>query len=250
MTANTRKLTIAAIGVATIGLIANPAKAINITLGGTSISGLGQFSNVSGATTIDFESGAPTSGLAVYSLPSGRTGVVSDLDQSVPRSDLVRPQTSSLWRDNNSQYLRIGSVFPNDEPVEIDFTKSLDYFGLYWEGDSASHVGRYGNVSFYNDDSLIGEFDWHDVADIAGQHWGSLPDSYVNFHADPEESFNKVVLNATWWAQFESDNHAYRVAASSNTQSVPEPSSAIALLGIGALSLGSKRKRIKKGKIC
>lgn len=243
MTVNTRKLTIAAIGAATISLIANPANAISITLGGTSVSGQGQFSNVSGATTIDFESGAPTSGLAVYSLPSGRTGVVSDLDQSVPRSDLVQPQTSSLWPDNNSQYLRIGSVFPNDNPVEIDFAKSLNYFGLYWELDSASSVGRYGEVSFYNDDSLIGEFDWHDVAENVGSPWWSFSDSYVNFHADPEESFNKVVLNATWWAQFESDNHAYRVVPSSNTESVPEPSSAIALLGIGTLSLGTKLKR-------
>ena len=122
--------------------------------------------------------------------------------------------------------------------------KSLDYFGLYWELDSASSVGRYGEVSFYNDDSLIGEFDWGDVAENVGSPWWSFSDSYINFHADPEESFNKIVLNATWWAQFESDNHAYRVAASSNSESVPEPSCAIGLLGIAAIALRSKGKAI------
>jgi len=243
------QLAIAAIATAVTVLTANATMALTITFGGTSIPGKGEFSTVPGATTIDFESGAPTSGMAIYSLPSPRTGVVDDFDVSVPRSDVVSwndgKVTDSLWDDNDSKYLRIGAIHHHYEPVVIEFAQLQDYFGLFWELGSATHIGRYGEVSFYRDETLIQEFDSsHEVARAAGLQEVWFPrDTYVNFLAATDELFNKVVLDATWWAQFESDNHAYRAAA---LTPVPEPASVFGVLTLGALGVGSRLRKRKE----
>lgn len=243
-----RKMTIAAICTAATVLTANAAEAFSITLGGNSIPGKGQFSTVSGATTIDFESGAPTDGMAVYTLPSPRTGVVDDDDQSVPRSDVVSnhgPITASLWDDNDSKYLRIGAIHREYDPVVIEFAQLQDYFGLYWELGPTVSVGRYGEVRFYRDDTLVQAYDSaHEVADAAGLQSSWFPeDTYINFFAREDELFNKIELDATWWAQFESDNHAYRAAT---LTTVPEPGSFPGILAIGALGVVSLLKRHHK----
>ena len=75
--ASIKKLSVAIMGAAVFTVIPDPADAITLTFGGTPVAGQGQFSSVPGVTTIDFESGAPTSGLAVYSAPGPGPAVVS-----------------------------------------------------------------------------------------------------------------------------------------------------------------------------
>jgi len=71
------KLSVVIMGAAVFTVISAPADAIMLTFGGTPVSGQGEFSNVPGVTTIDFESGAPTSGLAIYSAPISSPAVVT-----------------------------------------------------------------------------------------------------------------------------------------------------------------------------
>ena len=71
------KLSALIMGAAVFTVISDPADAIMLTFGGTPVAGQGQFSNVPGVTTVDFESGAPTSGLAIYSAPGPGPAVVS-----------------------------------------------------------------------------------------------------------------------------------------------------------------------------
>ena len=71
-----KKLSALIMGAAVFTVISDPADAIMLTFGGTPVAGHGQFSNVPGVTTIDFESGAPTSGLAIYSAPGPGPAVV------------------------------------------------------------------------------------------------------------------------------------------------------------------------------
>ena len=57
--------------------LTKPASAITLSIGGIAVPGQGQFSSIPGVTTIDFESGAPTSGSVVYSTPSSSLALVS-----------------------------------------------------------------------------------------------------------------------------------------------------------------------------
>src|SRR4028118_1779415 len=91
-----KKLSASIMGAAVFTAISAPADAITLTFGGTSVARQGQFSNVPGVTTIDFESGAPTSGLAVYSAPAPGPAVVSGNGAS-----------PALSPDDNTKYLAV-----------------------------------------------------------------------------------------------------------------------------------------------
>lgn len=208
-----QRLSLAAIAASLIPLIpmaASPAIAFSFSSGGTSVPGQGQFSSISGVTTIDFESGAPTSGFATYSglnpVLSGQIGIADDA----------------------SYILSVGhpSVGLNN-PTTIEFADKLDYFGLYW-----GSTDSYNTIEFYNGSTQVASFTGEDVYD-------PQRNIYVNFFAEAGESFDKVVLKSSGIA-FETDNHAYRVAA------VPEPSAVLGLLGLGAIAAGSLKKRQEK----
>ncbi|WP_445248536.1 Npun_F0296 family exosortase-dependent surface protein [Microcoleus sp. OTE_8_concoct_300] len=195
------KLSVLIIGAAVFTVISDPADAITLTFGGTPVAGQGQFSNVPGVTTIDFESGAPTSGLAIYSAPGPGPAVVSGNTVS-----------SIISLDDNSRYLAVSVLGDarGTSPVTIAFANPLDYFGLYWGTPSANNT-----IGFFNGNTLVQSFSGNAIDSSVITNGGV----YANFFAQPGEFFNKVVLSDSSIA-FESDNHAYKVGAS---ESVPEP---------------------------
>ncbi|NER35795.1 MAG: PEP-CTERM sorting domain-containing protein [Oscillatoria sp. SIO1A7] len=221
-----QRLSLAAIAASLIPMAASPASAFSFSRGGTSVPGQGQFSSVSGVTTIDFESGAPTSGFATYSTANGPNPILSGAGSFRPMAD------------NASHFLSVAPTSGGlDNPTTIEFAEKLDYFGLYW-----GSTGWYDSIEFYNGSTQVASFTGEDVSGIPGVS-GNWTDPeynmYVNFFAETGESFDKIVLNATHIA-FETDNHAYRVAA------VPEPSAVLGLLGLGAIAAGSLKKRQEK----
>lgn len=212
-------------GAAVFTVISDPADAIMLTFGGTPVAGQGEFSNVPGVTTIDFESGAPTSGLAIYSAPGPGPAVVSGNTES-----------SIISADDYTRYLAVSILGDarGTTPVTIDFANPLDYFGLYWGTPSANNT-----ISFFNGDTLLQSFTGDAVVG------GITPNAavYANFFAEPGESFNKVVLSDSSIG-FESDNHAYKVAAS---ESVPEPVTSLTAFASVVAGGLMKRQQQRKG---
>jgi hypothetical protein len=220
-----KKLSALIMGAAVFTVISAPADAIMLTFGGTPVAGQGEFSNVPGVTTIDFESGAPTSGLAIYSAPGPGPAVVSG----------HTPGISLLSADDNTRYLAVSILGDarGTTPVTIAFANPLDYFGLYWATPSASNT-----IDFFNGDTLLQSFSGDALLNTVT----STGAVYANFFAEPGESFNKVVLSESSIA-FETDNHAYKVAASTP---VPEPASSLSVFaGVVAGAL-VKRKQQRK----
>jgi hypothetical protein len=224
-----KKLSALIMGTAAFTVISAPADAIMLTFGGTPVAGQGQFSKVPGVTTIDFESGAPTSGFAIYSAPDPGPAVVSgdSAIYSMSREDST---------DDNTRYLAVSIL--GDEtgttPVTIAFANPLDYFGLYW-GTPDVH----NTIGFFNGDTLLQSFTGDALFSTVTSGRGA---AYANFFAEPGESFNKVVLSDTL-ITFESDNHAYKVADSTP---VPEPASSLSVFaGVVAGAL-VKRKQQRK----
>ncbi|MEG4804658.1 hypothetical protein QUB63_28175 [Microcoleus sp. ARI1-B5] len=200
--------------------IINPVSAIMVSFGGTSVPGKGQFSRVPGVTTIDFDSGAPTSGPAIYSAPGIGPTVVSGSFSgafSAPSDDYTKYLTVAPfgdWRGNNN--------------VTISLAENIDYFGMY-----LGSFDSYNSIAFYQDNVLLKLLRGNDAVN----------DFYVNFFAEKNESFNKVVLASSQPA-FESDNHAYRVA-----EPVPEPTTVLGTLAFGAVISRWRMKRKQQQKV-
>ena len=219
-----KKLSASIMGAAVFTAISAPADAIMLTFGGTPVAGQGQFSSVPGVTTIDFESGAPTSGLAIYSAPGPGPAVV-----------LGNGPGSIISLDDNTIYLAVSILGDaiGTTPVTIDFANPLDYFGLYWGTPSANNT-----ISFFNGNTLLQSFTGDALYSIVP----STGAAYANFFAEAGESFNKVVLIDSGRA-FDSDNHAYKFDASTP---VPEPASSLSVFaGVVAGAL-VKRKQQRK----
>jgi hypothetical protein len=119
-------------------------------------------------------------------------------------------------------------------PVTIAFANPLDYFGLYWGTPSANDT-----ISFFNGNTLLQSFSGNAVASSVTTS-GAV---YANFFAERGESFNKVVLSESSIG-FESDNHAYKVAAS---ESVPEPVTSLTALASVVGGVLMKRQQQRKG---
>ncbi|MBD0309888.1 MAG: hypothetical protein ICV80_17820 [Microcoleus sp. T1-bin1] len=119
-------------------------------------------------------------------------------------------------------------------PVTIAFANPLDYFGLYWGTPSPNNT-----LSFFNGDTLLQSFSGAAIVSSVT----SSTAVYANFFAEPGESFNKVVLSDSSIA-FESDNHAYKVAAS---ESVPEPVTSLTALASVVTGVLMKRQQQRKG---
>ena len=223
--ASIKKLSALIMGAAVFTVISAPADAITLTLGGTSVAGQGQFSSVPGVTTIDFESLAPTSGFAIYSAPGPGPAVVSGNTAS-----------SILSLDDNTKYPAVAVLGDprGTAPVTIAFANPLDYFGLDWGTPSPNNT-----ISFFNGSTLLQSFTG-DALYIATTSTGA---AYANFFAGPGESFNKVVLSENSIA-FESDNHAYKVAAS---ESVPEPLTSLTAVASIVGGVLMKRQQQRKG---
>jgi len=226
-----QKLSLALLGTAVIFMGANPASAVSLTKGGsTPVAGEGQYTNIKGAKTINFNDGtAPSSGDVTYSQTDG----------------IVEGSVSNEYASpfgNTSKYLTISPAGDNVKggtgSVDINFAKALDYFGFYW-----GSIDTYNFVDVYSKGNLLKTFSGSDVpgAPANGQQSGDENNVYVNLLADKGEAFDKVVFRSTGRA-FETDNHSYKASSTS----VPEPSSMLGLLAFGALSAGSFVKRKSK----
>ncbi|HTL88649.1 MAG TPA: PEP-CTERM sorting domain-containing protein [Leptolyngbya sp.] len=202
-------------------IVAHPASAITLSVGGQSAGSDGYKTTVQGATTIDFNNGtAPTSGFIAY---SGSSPIVQGNSSG---------QYATPWEDS-THYL---SVEPG-ENTTLTFAKAADYFGLYW-----GSVDSYNHLDFYNGDQLLKSFTGNDVSKTAAGNWTGKSDNvYVDFFADKGETFDRVVMRSDSPA-FETDNHAYRLAA----KSVPEPGmmGGLATAALFGMTVLRKRQRL------
>lgn len=180
----------------------------------------GQFSTVSGATTFDFEGqmvGQTTNGFGDGTVTYTGNGRIEDTS--------VSGQYAAPYNDSTN-YLTLGGT-NEPGPVTLQFTKLMDYFGLYW-----GSVDRYNSIDFYNGATQVGHFTGLDALNPASGDQGVGGSVYANFLASGlGDSFDKIVMSSSQ-AAFETDNHAYRA--------IPTPA---LLPGLVALGFGMVRGR-------
>lgn len=211
-----RKLSLAAVCSAIAVATAGSANAVVFNLENP-----GQLTTTeSEATTIDFASGAPTTGFATYDGGEVVTGSVPNL--------YAKPH----GLPDDTHYLTVGK----DQTATISFANPLKYFGLYF-----GSADTYNTISFLKDNQLVSSFTGAQILPPGnGNQVSDTTNRYVNFFAEAGESFDTVALGSTEYA-FESDNHAYKA--------VPEPSSVLGVLAFGAFGAGSLLQRKLKQKV-
>jgi hypothetical protein len=187
-----------------------------------------EYAGLSTVKTVDFSSGAPTTGFAKYSFQSNN-GV------SNVRSDVWAP-SGAKGEVNDGQYL---AVFQGNN-VTIDLESKVNYFGINWGAMSGGNT-----FSFYNGNELVKSYSTETVAPLASVHakqHGGEGNGYAHFSAsNANEMFNRIVISQVGGGGFESDNHSFNVAPITST-SVPEPGILLGLATIGG-SVWAKRKR-------
>jgi len=181
--------------------------------------------NKQGTTTIDFSSGAPTTGFAKYTFQNN-SGVSS------VRADRWAPAGAN-GEVNDGKYL---AVFQGDS-VTIDLQKSLKYFGMDWGAISSGNI-----FSFFMGDRLIKSFSTEDVNPVApvraAQHGGE-GNGYLHFYSESnKDMFNRIVITQKGGGGFESDNHSFNAV---DPRKVPEPTAVLGLMAAGAALLLKRR---------
>jgi len=220
---------------ATLLVAQGSASAFTIGIGGTAVAGEGLKTSVAGATTIDFNKGIPTTGIATFSGQNASSLVTGGKSGNYGNPAGDNSQYLTITPKNSGKNGATGSVI-------VNFAKAINYFGLYW-----GSADNYNQISFYNGLKLVATYGGGDLANqfkglisTTGSWTNSQANFYGNFFADAGQSFDSVKLSATGVA-FESDNFAYREA-----QAVPEPMTMTGLaLGVGAMVSARRRKAQK-----
>ena len=251
-----QKLSFALVGTAILFMSVKPASAVSLTEDITANRQEGLSTNVAGARTITFDTivnqgdvnaGNKNTLIQQGALIKGNNGTLTSVDGVVTFSTpdgstpaIVKGSVAGQYATpagDQTSFLTIsqkGSGFAGGTgEVDLKFAQALDYFGLDW-----GSVDAFNSIQFYSGNTLLKTFTGRDVPGAAaqGNQQNSLDNVFVNFFADKNEMFDKIVLTSTAPA-FETDNYAYRVA------SVPESSSMLGLLAFGALGAGSFLKR-------
>ena len=231
-----KRLGIAAGVLGFVGVVASsvaPASAVTITVGGTAYGGGGLTSTVPGATTIDFNSGLPTTtGLATYTFDPG-IPVPSPIVSGTLPGNYAQP----VGPAPASQYLTIApngsGIAGQANYVKIAFAKGINYFGLHW-----GSVDTYNSIEFFKNNISQGIFTGSQVpgSTASGSQVNPNDNPYVNFFANPTQSWDEIRLSTTGVA-FESDNHAYNV---------PEPTTILGSLMTAGFLINIKRKQLRK----
>ena len=114
----------------------------------------------------------------------------------------------------------------NGSTTTVTFDLPLNYFGLLW-----------GTPDSYNSLQLF-----NGLTQLGPTFTGSVVSNpYVNFFADAGEQFTRVVLSSPQCC-YETDNHSYRLAASSG---VPEPGTFFpAALAAAVWTLRRRRQKL------
>ncbi|GAA6619287.1 putative Ig domain-containing protein [Scytonema sp. NUACC26] len=187
---------------------------IAVSLGGTSVNGVGKVSSVWGATSIDFNSGFP-SNFVTYTNINSSAAIVSGASPGLYQSPV----------DDTTKFLTVAPF--NDSrgtsPVALNFAIPINYFGLYW-----GTIDSYNSVDFYSNGSLIQSFRGNDI--IALANGSPYLTEYVNFFASDGVSFDKIVFRSDA-AAFESDNHAYKIAVTLDGDTFAENSTKGTVVG-------------------
>jgi hypothetical protein len=194
------------------------------------------FSNVVGASTVDFGIGAVSNtGALADGLPAGTLGGVQfnysggalfnfESSSNLPNGTSARPpgSTDNFWSIGVSPTAQNG-------PGVASFASGLSYFGFLWGSPDA-----YNTVSFYDGSTLLGSFNGSAI--LAPPDGDQRYSRYFNVFAGQNEAITSVKFESTSNA-FETDNHAF-VAA------IPEPEIyAMMLAGLGLMGFVAGRRR-------
>jgi hypothetical protein len=208
--------------VASLGLLlvaSSPVAAATITIAGTAVNDQGQFTNVLGATTVDFN--AVSTGTQTFS-----QGIATYTNVNV-FSCATCTGTGDLLDDTTRGARAFGGG-----TYAIDFSTPISYFGLYWGSPDPDNM-----LTFYNESSVLFSFSGADLISGFGVTGGTAGAAYVNFFASPgDRPATRIVVSAGQFP-FESDNHAFLPAP----PTVPEPTSLV-LIATGGVALLARRR--------
>ena len=208
------KIAVAAVIASFSAMSAASAAVVNVTVGGNTVAGAGQFSTLA-ATTYDFN------------------GVGSPFTGTTPAGNLLYTGSSSGQNANpfgdNTQYVSVGtSATPQSATLLV--SSFANYIGLYW-----GSIDDYNNILITYTDSTSDSVNsnLYGLLSPSNGDQGLLGSKYVNIFTD------KAIASITFSSQqkaFEFDNVA--IAA------VPEPSTwAMMILGFFGVGFLAYRRK-------
>lgn len=117
---------------------------------------------------------------------------------------------------NGSKY-SVQGVGTSVQSSTLTLSHSSGYFGMWWSAGDGSN-----QLSFYNGDSLVGEFTTSNLLGQLGSEYkgnprnrgmdSGEPFAFINFFGDKNTTWNKIVVHNTSQSGFESDNYTTRVS--------------------------------------